>query len=430
MEHLTRKEIKDLITGKQTRINELELLIITDAANATSYQDLIDKAETKVTEYMGALAQAKDDVINNDGDNYAYQCTLSGVALDLKGIRRFEPGVDIESFVANLTNLYQLSIAPKKDKYPELEQEYVRMVQSRLHTTYVSAIISANKTFENFEALKLYLLTQYGTNLSMFQILNRLMSCSIREKESYMDFGRRMDIETVNAATLIQSKYAKENATTADPNPQLDHKATFALFGAMLTCENIRKQSPIIYTCMIKSINKFTSAGAIASEAQSLADRQVDTDPFNGYVVRGHSTGSSGKTNHNNHSSHAAATGTPGPDVNNNRNDNYTSQSNGNGNAGTHGTNNHVKTKQKGFKKGEKRHLTTADIAKSYKVDEKLIERMKKEKICIKYNLKSGGCDREECQYKHTKCTLGNTNHYNAAVYDTTNGNRFSMLDF
>ena len=428
MEHYTRAEINQQIAAQNKKIDDLEIKCITDATNASSYQELITAAQGKITTFMELLSKAKDDVTATvGGGDYAFQCALTNLALELKSVPRFQPGVEIETFITNLDNIYYLQVATKLETWPRLELEFVTMVQSRLHSTYVSSILNAGKKFDTYAELKAYLVSQFSSNFTNFQILNRLMSCSIRDNESYSDFGRRMDIETTNAATLIASKYAKENATTANPTPVLDSKQTFALFGAMLACEEIRKSSPVIYQCMIKSINKFSSAGAIAAEAQSLADRQVDNDLFNGYVGHSRNGAQQAKASH---VTHVATGGTSfaAGDVNASV---YAGQAKGRGNGGKGKSAKSDDAKAKGGAAGSKDSANRIkSIAAMYKVDEKIVKNMYDNKLCVRFNLNPKSCQKTNCPFKHESYNPGHSTHYNAVCYDDAAGQGFAVLDF
>ena len=186
---------------------------------------------------------------------------------------------------------------------------------------------------------------------------------------------------------------------------------------------------------MIKSINKFSSAGAIAAEAQSLADRQVDNDIFNGYVGPRGNGGSRGTVNHTSHVVQVGGAGTHVSAVKGdyNQHGSFVGQARRRGNNGPRGTNGTAdtnKTKKQGNKTNAIRERSIKSLTKHYQVDETLIRKLYDGKICVKFNLGSEGCTDKNCKFKHEKYSTGHANHFNAGVYDNAEANRFSMLDF
>ena len=342
---LSRKKLEELIDKEDDRIYELKMKIIEDESKENDLGPLITALEEKVKNMMNALTDTKTFVETNQ--DYAYQCALTSLRLELKAIRNFEPGVMVETFVTNLENLFKLQVEPKLTSHPELEHEFVTMCQSRLHQTYQSTILIENRDFQTFADLKKYLTETYSSQMSNFQILSKLWSFELNKHESFRDGAARLDIETTNACTTVSAKYTKENASMSNPSPVLDAKGVFSLLGAMLMSEQIRVKSPSIYGHLIKRINKFSSASAIAAEAQQLSDRNVGDDSIGAQAYYG----------------------------------------------------------KKERSKKPKQSLAEK-FAKNLKLSESYVDKLIKEKVCIRFNSKEG-CKKTPCPYKHQKVARG-----------------------
>ena len=133
MDSLSRTDLKDLISTKQVEIKDLKLKTVTDAGNKAGYDQLIEDAKAELAEYLTALGKKGDEgtpVVQGGQQEYAYQCCLSNLGLEIKSIKRFEPGVMVETFAVALENLYMLQVAPKLTTWPSLESEFVTLALS------------------------------------------------------------------------------------------------------------------------------------------------------------------------------------------------------------------------------------------------------------------------------------------------------------
>ena len=368
---LSRKKLEELIDKKDDRIHELKMKILEDNTKKAELDLLMTSSEEKVTEILNTLTDAKTFLETNQ--DYSYQCALTSLRLELKAIRIFEPGVMVETFVTNLENLFKLQVKPKLTSHPDLEQEFVTMCQSRLHQTYQSMIIIENRDFPTFADLKKYLTETYSSQMSNFQILSKLWSFELKNNESFRDGAARLDIETTNACTTVSAKYTKENTSPSNQNPVLDAKGVFSLLGAMLMSEQIRVKSPSIYGHLIKRINKFSSASAIAAEAQQLSDRKMGDDSMGAHAY--------------------------------------------------YGKKNDKKPKQSLAEK----------FAKDLNLKKSFVDKLIKEKVCIKFNSKAG-CKQSSCKYKHQKIARGVDNEMfytkGSELPADWAGDTFETLDF
>merc|ERR1712141_193083 len=128
----------------------------------------------------------------------------------------------VESFIVSVENLFKLQVCGKNAKFPTLEQEFTTMATSRIHPTYQSVLLNNGEVFKTFEEFKTYLLKNYSSKESNFQILENLYSLDFNEGESYRDFGARLDIQATNACTAVMANWAKENAISGNGTAVLD----------------------------------------------------------------------------------------------------------------------------------------------------------------------------------------------------------------
>ena len=138
----------------------------------------------------------------------------------------------------------------------------------------------------------------------------------------------------------------KKNTSSSDETQVLDAKGVFSLLGAMLMSEQIRVKSPSIYGHLIKRINKFSNASAIAAEAQQLSDRKMGDDSISAHAY--------------------------------------------------YGKKNDKKPKQSLAEK----------FAKNLNLKKSFVDKLVKEKVCIRFNSKEG-CKKSSCPYKHQKIARG-----------------------
>ena len=366
MEKLSISVLTNMIKQKEETILKLKIQTVTDKANKNDYDVLINAEKEEIEKIINVLGD-KDDENEASTNDYSYQCLLQAIQLELKSIRKFEPGTTVETFILGLENLFTLQVKGKTDVYQNLEKEFTTMATSRMHNTYQSTLINANKVFNKFEDFREYMLENYSSQESNFQILSNLYSLDFKEHESYRDFGARLDIEVTNACTSIMANWSKENATSDTPSPILDAKGLFSLFSGMMMSERIKQKSPDIYRLLLKRINKFKSAASIAAEAQQLHDRQADDNVFNG------------------------AAG-------------------GYGYFGAHGA---YATKG-GYRKMPDQEYISYN-AKKYQLDEDAVKEMLRKRICLGFNSDVVECKHQNCRFKHEKiekCSAVQVNHY------------------
>ena len=384
-------QLKDLRKDTETTILRLEMEAIKDSDNAAAYTTLLGTYKTELNAVKKALEGKVDDVqFPDNNDSYDYQCRIQMLQMEMKSVKRLEPGHNVETFLSGLQNIFAIHVAPYQQKFPQIENDFCRMCQGRLHQTYLTTLLATKKEYDTFEKLNNYLANTYASQMSNFQVLSKLWTLDFRAGESYRDYAARLDIETTNACRSIMAKWAKDNATEANPSPVLNAQGAFALIGAMLMSERVRLRSPIIYGHLLKKMDKHTSAAQVANVAQVMSDRQIDETETTVHHAFYNKDGKGDQVK-------------VVPTVH------------------------HKKPKSRYHK--EKRTYTNSE------------KEMMKKRICLDFNSKKG-CSRGKCGFQHVKYNPGtvSNNHYcsnndaehntNYIAYNNGHAANYSALDF
>ena len=271
--------IQNTISRKNSMIEKLRLLEITED------KDLSDKIEAEEADLVLLLAalskkDQKPKINSNDGAIQSYERATKITELDnaLKRIKKFGPGVSAEDFLENLDHQYHIYVKSQLNEFPYLEQEFVKRCTSSMNGVYISQMLNSGENIETFKQFKAYVISNYGTKRSNFQVLNDCFSLQPHDGESYSDFAARLDISVRKASSRIVARHKAKKKTATNPDPVVSPEVCFELTGALLMAQVVQRTNKPVYDLMCQKMDEYEDAIKVGAEAQKLYDRGVRSD--------------------------------------------------------------------------------------------------------------------------------------------------------
>ena len=191
----------------------------------------------------------------------------------MKDVKRLEPGVPAENFIASLRNVYDLLVQPELTSHPRLETEFLKQARLRMAETYNTQLSNSGLRISTFEELQSYIAKTHGSQLTNYQLLSRAWDLELGPSESLTDFATKLELRMRDAAQQIEARYKAEKRSTTNPNPQMSSETGFQLIGGMLMSEKIKQRSPKIFSHLVRTMDKHYSASNIAHEAKLYEER-------------------------------------------------------------------------------------------------------------------------------------------------------------
>ena len=282
---MNKYEDQDLVTIQNTisrtnsMIEKLRLLEITEDKDLSVK---IEAEEANLVLLLAALAkkEQKPNINSNDGAIQSYERATKITELDnaLKRVKKFGPGVSAEDFLENLDHQYHIYVKSQLTEFPYLEQEFVKRCTSSMNSVYISQMLNSGENIETFKQFKAYVISNYGTKRSNFQVLNDCFSLQPHDGESYSDFAARLDISIRKASSRIVARHKAKKKTASNPDPVISPEVCFELTGALLMAQVVQRTNKPVYDLMCQKMDEYEDAIKVGAEAQKLYDRGVRSD--------------------------------------------------------------------------------------------------------------------------------------------------------
>ena len=269
----TRSELITLL--KETNAELLKLQAKEEVNSDPVNKNLIQKLKTKSEEIRSAIssAQTTTQPATSSQQDYKFIQVATSVSSAMKDIKRLEPGVPAENFIASLRNVYDLLVQPELTNHPRLENEFLKQARLRMAETYNTQLSNSGIRITTFAELQSYISKTHGSQLTNYQLLSRAWDLELGPSESLTDFATKLELRMRDAAQQIEARYIAEKRSTTNPNPQMSSETVFQLIGGMLMSEKIKQRSPKIFSHLVRTMDKHYSASNIAHEAKLYEER-------------------------------------------------------------------------------------------------------------------------------------------------------------
>ena len=246
-----------------------------EAVNSDPVQKkLIISLTTKMTELRAAISKlSTSSNTSQSSQDYKFLQLATTMANAMKDVKKLEPGIPCENFIASLRNNFDLLVKPELGTYPLLEKEFIKQARLRMSETYNTQMSASNVEIKTFEELRTYLERTHGSQLTNYQLLSRAWDLELGQSESLTDFATKLELRMRDAAQQIEARYKADKKSASNPDPQLSAETVFQLIGGMLMSEKIKERSPKIFSHLVRSMDKHYSASNIAHEAKLYEER-------------------------------------------------------------------------------------------------------------------------------------------------------------
>ena len=269
----TRSELVSMLKETNTELLQLQAKeeVNSDPVNANMIQKLTAKSEAIRSAISNNHATAQP--ATSSQQDYKFIQVATSVSSAMKDIKRLEPGVPAENFIASLRNVYDLLVQPELSSHPRLETEFLKQARLRMAETYNTQLSNSGIRINTFEELQSYISTTHGSQLTNYQLLSRAWDLDLGPSESLTDFATKLELRMRDAAQQIEARYIAEKRSTSNPSPQMSSETVFQLIGGMLMSEKIKQRSPKIFSHLVRTMDKHYSASNIAHEAKLYEER-------------------------------------------------------------------------------------------------------------------------------------------------------------
>ena len=269
----TRAELITMLKENNAELTKLQATeeVKPDAVN----KQLITKLTSKGDELRTAISstQATASQASSSHQDYKFIQLANSMSSAMKDIKRLEPGVPAENFIASLRNVYELLVKPEVTNHPRLETEFLKQARLRMAETYNTQLSNSGIQITTFDELQSYIAKTHGSQLTNYQLLSRAWDLELGQSESLTDFATKLELRMRDAAQQIEARYIAEKRSTTNPNPQMTSETVFQLVGGMLMSEKIKQRSPKIFSHLVRTMDKHYSASNIAHEAKLYEER-------------------------------------------------------------------------------------------------------------------------------------------------------------
>ena len=244
----TRAELITMLKETNAELMKLQAaeLVKPDPVN----QNLIEKLTTKSEAIRSAISSTSTttQLATSSHQDYKFIQVATSVSSAMKDIKRLEPGVPAENFLASLRNVHDLLVKPELTNHPRLEIEFLKQARLRMAETYNTQLTNSGKQISTFEELQSYIATTHGSQLTNYQLLSRAWDLEFGPSESLTDFAAKLELRMRDAAQQIEARYVAEKRSSTNPSPTMTSETVFQLIGGMLMSEKIKQRSPKIFS--------------------------------------------------------------------------------------------------------------------------------------------------------------------------------------
>ena len=231
---------------------------------------LISSLTQKISEIRSAIAntQTISQAVSSSHQDYQFIQVAASLSTAMKDVKRLEPGVPAENFIASLRNVYDLLVAPERGQHPRLEKEFLKQARLRMAETYNTQLSNSGIQIQTFDEFRSYISKTHGSQLTNYQLLSRAWDLELDASESLTDFATKLELRMRDAANQIEARYKADKQSANNPNPEMTSETVFQLVGGMLMSEKIKQRSPRIFSHLVRTMDKHYSASTIAHEAK------------------------------------------------------------------------------------------------------------------------------------------------------------------
>ena len=271
----------ELITMLKETNAELTKLQATEAVKPDAVnKQMITSLTTKSEDIRSAIisTQANTQSTFTSQQDYNFIQLASTMASAVKDVKRLEPGIPAEDFIGSLRNVYDLLVKPEVSRHPRLEIEFLKQARLRMSETYNTQLSNSGVQITTFEEFRNYVTKTHGSQLTNYQLLSRAWDLELEPSESLTDFATKLELRMRDASQQIEARYKAEHTSPGNQNPEMSSKAAFQLIGGMLMSEKIKQRSPVIFSHLVRSMDKHYSASTIAHEAKLYEERLGNQD--------------------------------------------------------------------------------------------------------------------------------------------------------
>ena len=266
----------ELITMLKETNAELTKLQATEVVNPNPVnKEMINSLTTKAQNIRSAISSTTPTTqqASTSQQDYKFIQVANSMSSAMKDIKRLEPGVPAENFIASLRNVYDLLVKPETTNHPRLETEFLKQARLRMAETYNTQLTNSGTQVSTFEEFQSYIVKTHGSQLTNYQLLSRAWDLELGQSESLTDFATKLELRMRDAAQQIEARYVAEKKTATNPNPTMTSETVFQLVGGMLMSEKIKQRSPKIFSHLVRTMDKHYSASTIAHEAKLYEER-------------------------------------------------------------------------------------------------------------------------------------------------------------
>ena len=272
----TRAELIGMLKENNAELTKLQATeeVKPDPIN----KQMIAKLTTKDNELRTAISssQATTSPASSSHQDYKFIQLANSMSSAMKDIKRLEPGVPSENFIASLRNVYELLVKPDVTNHPRLETEFLKQARLRMAETYNTQLLNSGTQVSTFEEFQSYIAKTHGSQLTNYQLLSRAWDLELGQSESLTDFATKLELRMRDAAQQIEARFVAEKKSATNPNPTMTSETVFQLVGGMLMSEKIKQRSPKIFSHLVRTMDKHYSASTIAHEAKLYEERLGD----------------------------------------------------------------------------------------------------------------------------------------------------------
>ena len=260
---------------KETNYELMKLQAKEEVSSDPVNANMIQKLTTKSEAIRSAISSSRNtnQPAASSHQDYKFIQVATSVSSAMKDIRRLEPGVPAENFIASLRNVFDLLVQPELTNHPRLETEFLKQARLRMAETYNTQLSNSGIRITTFDELQSYISKTHGSQLTNYQLLSRAWDLELGPSESLTDFATKLELRMRDAAQQIEARYIAEKRSSTNPNPQMSSETVFQLIGGMLMSEKIKQRSPKIFSHLVRTMDKHYSASNIAHEAKLYEER-------------------------------------------------------------------------------------------------------------------------------------------------------------
>ena len=268
----TRSELDITLASTKMFLKNLKLKKI--EANNTAYDELIAETEADIQALNDQIAATGDD----EGDaNAAYVLNLKISYLNsvMRSVKVFSAGSTVETFLEQVESKYKIEVVPELAEHPTMETAFVKCCLNLLDRNIWTQYDHSGEKVTTFAEFKAYMAKSHGSKKSIYQHLSRCWDLEQKPGEKIVTYSARLDSIMREAVERIKVKFVEDHKTENNPTPTMTVDNLASVVAGMLISEQIKKNSPNIYTHLCKKIDRLYTPIAIGEECQLFVDRGV-----------------------------------------------------------------------------------------------------------------------------------------------------------